>query len=359
MIMVVMRIWLFALAACSTPQPEPECNSVLVAASTNVPGTIGSGTELVAATWDRQFGPSAPEHHGIMVFADGTRGTEVSVEGKLATGTPGKDTILWGPPQLAQAVFRLMLHKRDGDVLHFDFAGMTRSRSVVFDGTRYHVFWMASGIAYVNAVYHRTLDEDGTLGPVHELRAPHGPPVPINAAVQAASDRAGTLFVQVVADLYFFDPNTGALTRVFDVDEVGFVDNRSVFYFAGEFHLHQYDNSAPRLISCTPTGCTSRALTNGLSSAENFYPARSTMYVDTTGGLYQVDTSFAVVDSWLPDTRPMGVLGSELVRLDHRPSNPSVAEAGTIHVVGDTFDIELATDALTEIEECDMLSTAR
>ena len=102
----------------------------------------------------------------------------------------------------------------------------------VFDGTSYQLFWIeASG-----GTFHRSINEDGTAGPIHSLG---GNTVGQGACVEAATDGAGTTYLRWVDDVYTVDTATGVATKIYDAPSSSFTNYRSVFYYNGAFRLHE------------------------------------------------------------------------------------------------------------------------
>jgi hypothetical protein len=294
---------LVALAACGSS--DKECFEVPLTDIEHAAGSIISGKSLIGISWTRQIQRRSTEIHGAIVTPDGVVSPDISLSDLTPRGVAGNETLVWISGEdcnnalstLAPFVARL---QRGGSVTFVE-TPQTLARDIAFDGQRYHLFWVTAA----QAVHHRTLDEDGTLGPDHVL-------APTSSCVDATSDGAGSTFVRIGSTGYIIDPATGALRVVFAGTQPSYGQS---FYFNGQFHV--VDRTS--LLSFPPTGTgsfTSRALAGDLASGE-FYPAGATMFVVSLADIVEVDGTFATIRHFPYSTLfSIGAFGSDLVRFE-------------------------------------------
>jgi hypothetical protein len=255
-----------ALAACgASTDVVPPCRPP-ASLDTVAPGNIISGAGTAGVTWT-VLKPDAEEVHGAIVSADGTIGPDIQLDDVDTHGVIGNTTALW--PRETGLVLQ-----RGGIVTDIT----TLPRTSTFDGTRYQLFWG-------NPVQHQTLDEDGTLGPVHALGLD-------SSGFAVVSDRAGTTFIRVSVfgaptRGYILDTATGELRLVLEGATGPY---EPPFFFAGEVH-HNRNND--ELIGINPSMLTAPTIRDiEIYDAERFLPTASRLYILSVQSMMALDTSF-------------------------------------------------------------------
>jgi hypothetical protein len=283
-----MRYWLLALAACN-PNESESCTEHFRSQVTHVPKTVASGRDLIGISWAEQLGESAPIFHAAIVGADGSIGPEIRIGEQRLGGKTGSTTVLWYSPFARDDCERKDAFEptlqRGGEAIHLSVAATTWARTAAFDGVRYQLFW----ISEARTLQHQSLDEDGTLGPVHDLGGVANTDRP---CVSAASDGAGTTFVRFDGAGFFVDTATGAAQRVWTAPQFSewFAP---VFYFAGQFHVVDY-----RWFSIDPASRTStqRTYPPKISGANNFFAGTTRVYGALIDSVQALDTQLEPVD---------------------------------------------------------------
>jgi hypothetical protein len=337
-------VGLLALAACSsTEEPEPFCITQLVSDWKHSHGNVISGESFVGVTWMAQIGKGPFEVHGALVMPDGTVTPDIRLSNTDHGGTPGASTLLWhsvreddpfGSPFFATL-------QRTGETLHFDFGSNVRSRSIAFDGAQYQVFW----IELDDTVMHRTLSEDGVLGPLHTIEMSTGGD---SGTLSAASDGAGQTFLRLYEHGYLVDTTAGTLQRIYEGHAGAARDFGTAFYFAGEYHIVELYG---RLVSITPSGVVRyRELPGVLLSARDYYARGSSLFAITLGAVVEVDASLATIRATNTSTGAGGVLGDDAFLVAREDLVRETFEPGRIRATRMTrgsvaWRIDLAIDS--------------
>jgi hypothetical protein len=317
---------LLALAACGG---DDECMPRVGSRLAYQVGNVASGAGIGGVSWIEQQLTSKPLEHVAILHGDGTLSPDIPSTSTYAVS--GTRTVLWHRDSENECAsgekfeFAPLLY--DGtDTTALQIAAVTRARTAVFDGTRYQLFWSTGKI------FHQTLDEDGTLGPVHDLGL-------LGDCVRAASDGAGTTF--------FHDDQEGFILAADGTKRLVWSDtpfgHGRAFYFAGEFHIA----GAP-IWSIDPIAGTSRKRTAQVN-VNAFYPSVTKLYGAVDNDVVELDASFAVVArTRMPGTvTRVGTLRDDLVFLRtvvDVPEGPKriVVERGT------QWSTEIAVDSPTE-----------
>jgi hypothetical protein len=300
------------LAACSSEESTP-CNEAPPESLVrHDEGTIVSGRGFIGVTWIETIAKSEGLVHAAMVLADGTRTPDVRVTVDQLAGTAGASTVLWHASAFrtdceVRRPFEATLLHADGSVHHVDIAdgALTDARTVTFDGQRYHAFWTTGG-----ANRYRTLDEDGTLGPIGELPATW-------KCVRAASDRAGTIFARVGNEGYVFDPTLQAHRLVWSRTMTTYFGQS--FYFGGKFHVELTDAVA----SIDPVAGTAVDRPWLDFNAHDYYPGPNKLFIDTDSapGVVEIDRNMQRVDEHRPAFGPFGILDDDRVYYESYPND--------------------------------------
>lgn len=334
-----MRALIVVLLAACGGSGNPDCPQVARSEIEHTADEIASGTNRIAISWTRSFSQSRPEIHGALVGPDGTIGPDISLPQPSMRAAIGTTTALWATrePCAGPVPFPIILQKESGAVVFVDTAMKTTGRAMVFDGSRYHVFWTTDTI-----IKRMTIEEDGTLGAAQMLGV-------TGMCVDAASDGAGTTFLRVDNRGYIVAANGDTRVALTSAQPIG---NGGAFYFAGKFHVFN-DN---RLLSIAPdsTGAyTERFLDGDLTGAREFYPAVETLFVKAFTGLVEVDAAFATKrELSISTVFPMGTFGADLVRFEHTPLDVDTMQPGHIDLIRENaWKKEVAVDSPVRFED--------
>jgi hypothetical protein len=316
------------LAACGG---DDECMPITGSRLSYRLGAVASGKQIAGVSWVEQLRGSAPLTHVAIVHADGTLSPDIPSTSQL--GVAGTRTVLWHRDSDDEChsgekfEFNPLLY--DGtNTIALAIAPVTRARTAVFDGTRYQLFWSDGH------VFHRTLDEDGTLGPVHDLGLERD-------CVTAATDGAGTTFIRADDEAFIVD-SAGTKRLVWSATEFG--SHGAAFYFAGEFHITGFD-----WWSIDPvTGASrKRAVSmNGLA----YHQGATKMFVRLANDIVELDASLSPI-AHVPLRGTMmkaGAFGDELVFLAQYPVDDIFGPKRIAVERGDRWSTELAADSQTE-----------
>jgi hypothetical protein len=287
----VRLLLLAALAACTR---DPPCASN----TSNAPLMIVSGTDVIGAAWNVVTTGLPDETHAVVIDADGGVGSEVRLAPNTV-GVAGRTSVAWWVRQDDNECFRRfptaeLVLQRAHDFAFVEIqATEARSISVAFDGERYQVFWIASSDG---AVRHRTLEEDGTLGPIHDL-------FHVSARCLAAASGNGTTLLRVDNVAHLVDAD-GGTQMIFNSTDARIF--KETFWFAGQYHV--YDGEFLFSFPPTPAEPTQRFF-----EGDRFVPGPDTFLVRTAEGVLVVDASLAIVRhlGFAPD---FGMFGGDIVR---------------------------------------------
>jgi hypothetical protein len=336
-----------ALVACGSSSDEPPCPRVVTSDVQHSPARIVSGRHMIGVSWTRRTSQRI-EVHGAIVSPDGTRTPDIALPDQRAIGAVGSSTLLWTPdnacaPAMNEALAFDVILQRGGTVSFVDH-GPTNSRVAIFDGQRYQLFWIPTSSGNVQ---HRTLEEDGTVGPVRVL--PH-----IGYCVDAATDGAGTTFIRVDDRGYIFDPASG-MTRLAFTSPASGTRYAQTFYFAQQFHVAT--DAYVFSIAPTSTGAsTMRPLIGHLEGASSFIPADSKLFVSGLRGVLEVDATWAKLrDVPIGRDFDFGIFDTDVVRFERVLANEATQTPAFVDLIRDgVWRKELAIDsALREVDQCE------
>ncbi len=338
-----MRRLLLLLAACGSSGDD--CFPVTQSNVRHVAQQIFSGNSQIAITWGEATGSSPPIGHGAIVDATGAITTDIHAQmGQVAT--VGSTTAAWWGHEdsgcgLSPHPFSVTL-QRGGNVTFIDIdLSNVFTSEVVFDGTAYQLFW--SGVD--GTLHHRSLTEDGMLGPLHDL------PFGGGACIDAASDGAGTTIVRSEVRAFVVDTATGMTRQVFAGPAGAYSD---MFWFAGQFHIRDGTN----LYSFASTSSGVYTTRNLAFPVELFFPGPTTMLVESAGAMLEVDPALKVLRNIGPAIMQPGALAGTYVHFDEQ--FPDGQTPGRIDLVleGGWRQTVAVDSELQTVEECgDTLGT--
>jgi hypothetical protein len=326
---------LLALAGCGGDECVPRVGSRL----SHSIGYISSGKQIAGVSWSESIEKSAPLEHVAIVHPNGALSPDIPSTSSY--GVAGTSTVLWhrdsAHPCKSGEKFEFVPLLYDGTTsAALPLAAQTLARTAVFDGTRYQLFWNVPSGGATGRVFHRTLDEDGTLGPEHDLGGLTA------ACVIAATDGNGTTLLVTEHDAYLVD-SAGTSTLVWRSETWN--GDAEVFYFDGEFHI-----DGAQFVSIDPVTKATRSNTN--TGAIRYYPTESRLFALTTTDIVELDAAFRVI-AHIPKPGTLtqaGTVGDELVFVTQRPVNiadfdgPQRISVETV----DSWRMELAVDSPTE-----------
>ncbi len=305
--------WLVLVAALAGCGGDDDCFAMTGSRVSHRTGYFASSTDIVGVSWVEHQPNTPPLHHAAIVNADGTLEPDIRLGANQLFGSAGKTAVLWhASTDDVDCDFRhpftTLLHKR-GELIPVEVTPDSMSRSVAFDGVRFQMFWVVDEVAY-----HRTLDEDGTLGAIHPL-GKHG------RCVAAASNGNGNTFVRVGDSGYIIDPATGDLREIWT--GAPFADRGPSFYFAGEFHVSGWE-----VFSVDPITRISRKRTLPESVQPiGYFTGASKLFVDATNGVVELDAAFSVVARFprhpVTQLDALGTYGDDRLYLDQTLADSS------------------------------------
>lgn len=286
----------------------------------------GSGDRAMVL-WSHVHGDyEALSMYMATVASDGTLGTAVQLDDGHANalvgawveegglGELGAATAFWGksdhcflspevpsPYGVVPRPFTAILLPTDGTSAGLAVDVTTTpvgAHTVTYDGTRYHAFWVSEG----RMVRHRTVDENGTLGPVHDLGAvpPQDQPDIYNEEICLipTSDRAGNVVLEtgtwtqryalaVAAD--------GTSNRIWD-SPPAWASRHGVFWLGTEVHI--LGSAGPQNVVVSLDLATAATRTRPLPTEilipELLGVSAATIYVLDQGELLALDPDLAV-----------------------------------------------------------------
>ena len=339
---IAIAISIVLVAACGDSTEMSSCPTMVTSNIQNRPGPIIAGESVIGMAWLRDIGRGPPEVHGSIVTSDGVIGPDIALLDHAPTGAAGTTTVAWTTPGCVTHPFTVSL-QRGGEVTRLEIVMTVKSSDIVFDGQRYQLVWTTQG----GTLEHRSLDEDGTLGPVHVLAQ-----VSSGVCVEAATDRAGTTFVRANDTGYIIDTVTGDKRLVFSAPGVGPGES---FYFAGQFHVHE----EVQVMSFPPTstGAYTVHLLGGLPFAQRFYATPTRLFVVSATGVIESDANFNRIGSHGVQQSDLGTIGDDLVTYARTELDPFARTPGRLELLraaGEKWRVEVAVDSPVIDEElCD------
>jgi len=202
------------------------------------------------------------------------------------------------------------------------------ARTVTFDGTRYHAFWVSEG----RMVRHRTVDEDGTLGAIHDLGAvpPQQQPDLYNEEIcpPATSDRSGNVVLHTgtwTEKYALLVASDGTSSRIWDSPPSWF-SRGAMFWLGNEVHILGATGPQNVVVSIEPTTAATRTrpLPAEVIIPEFVGASAATIYLRDQGELLTLDPNLTITARSIPpglgSTKLLGgravPIGSRLAYVD-------------------------------------------
>jgi hypothetical protein len=325
---------LAALASCA----DDECDREPRSRVTNHDLRLTSGREVIGVTWERSTavaGADRTERFGALVFADGTRTEASELQRGHSVGTAGTSSVLWhGSKSLGMGpcgdfsgidvTLQLQTHTQ-----LIPFSQVPTTMTASFDGRRYQLFWRA----HSGNIHHRSIDEDGTLGPVHDLVTPSPS---TSLCLAASSDRDGTTYLIVNREGFLVDTTTGATTTIWTApDQMGFAQS---FAFANRWYVVEGGSETQMLWSfdATTKTATRREFPREYAVPRAFHPGTTSLfieartYINTGIVIIETDTELRPVASRDRTSAPFAVFENDLVSAMTIPANINRNRPGSL-----------------------------
>ncbi len=346
--------------------------------------------------------------HVATVEVDGSIGADVIVSPAVRTGfavdpatafgrgEAGTTTVLWGSSGrcsdapgspggdgngLLPFVGTLVAFDGDSPATQVEMSpSIAGARALAFDGSAYQAFWIEAG----RQLRHRSVDQTGARGPIHELGqvpATTNPQVFIDdICLSAAGDGAGSTLITVSAlsaTYAFVIDTTGQTRHVWDASANPQRSN-ATFWFQGEWHVtgerqRVVDGQVSYLMTLTSidpvTGTVRlRDFPPAVRYAGYVRASDSSIYVmsiDQPAALFELDPDLQIVTTTYPrGLRYLFVIGNPVVLEQHvlyldvpipKPGAPGRIQAVQLDDRGDeAWRVDIAVDSdPVSVESCD------
>ncbi|MCX5748432.1 MAG: hypothetical protein NT062_38755 [Proteobacteria bacterium] len=349
-----MSLW----AACTTES----CHDYLYSHERANSPTVLSGRDSVAVAWKSELGTL----HRALVMGDGNPGADLDIplqfEAPAAVGTSSSLWIDSVDDGLRQEPFTVAL-SHDGVTLVVPIAAMSSARKVIFDGNDYQLLWLGAGPTVDPLLHHRTLSEDGTLGPVHDLISQR------ITDVYVASDSIGSLFVfahvlphaSTREFVIHVDAATGAVQQVWEAPaDRAATSYIAAFWFGAALQLLAYDadTHGMEMIDTTMGASTVPSFPVEIAGVRVLAPSDrgEILFVATADAVFELDAALNI--TWrhaLAAEYPInGALGMDWLRLEYHPLDSETLEPGSYslvrgqgHADADVWRTVIASDSPT------------
>jgi hypothetical protein len=317
------------LASCGSPYDECDERPFSLVTNTNL--RVAPGPELVGVMWERtNLAPFSIERRGAFVFADGTTSEDIELSTHKERGTAGTSSVLWHGGAQQQPfywgdrdAYDVTLHS-GGISQPISFSpGLTLS-TAIFDGQRYQLFWRAAN----GNVHHQSIDEDGILGPTHDLGAPSGGDI---TALFASSDRAGTTYLLLNQDAFVVDTTDGATTRIWTAQPNRYPTH--TFVFADKWYVLESGGAGnPTLWAVDPA--TTIATAHELDfeyEPSGFHPGTTSLFVYATVWTYELNEALEQIA--MHPRAQVVAFGNDRLFEASTPPDTLALEAGSLALV--------------------------
>lgn len=340
---------------------------------------------MVASSGVKDSG-AAPDYRLSLVTIDGA----VTVVGELSfgpnptpaqvgwslVGTGGASTAIWRRVDSFSYPYCTLVPDADSEfvLVRYDGATPTRlsmtdtpvtSTAARFDGTSYQLFWVTSAME----LQHRSLGEDGVLGPLHSIAT-----VTSRACLSAVSDGAGATLVRVSESgdgatyVLAVDPTDGTARRIWDAPaRTGCLSDITDVWLAGELRVMACVDANPAdmiVYAIDPVASTARVVPLvGESAWIDLLHARdSALFAIADGEMLELAPDYSIVRRFGRAplagavSEPAARLGDGAVYLEHaRPMDPVTPHRIEVVRVGEggqelwRSDVAIDSGTITEL----------